>query len=253
MLRGSIGVSIFVAKTDPVSRHLSPAAARSSSWANRCCRNTASVDSGTPTRRADPSVFTGPRDSTPLPDIRRHLHYVGQLIDKRATLDQRRRLLTVGGWLSLIAATVDIDLHQRHAAGARLATATSLAEQTSNSELGAWCLETQAWDALTEGRCKLAVDLAQTAQEMAPGSGSAFIQVTAQEGRAWARLADDRATRDALRRVERIVCVALTYSRPARAPLPIRPREAARLHGHHTLMDRGPGGRRLRAGSSRTA
>jgi hypothetical protein len=35
-----------------------------------------------------------------LPDIRRHLHYVGQLIDKRATLDQRRRLLTVSGWLS---------------------------------------------------------------------------------------------------------------------------------------------------------
>ena len=134
-----------------------------------------------------------------LPDIRRHLDYAGHLIDKRATLAQRRRLLAVGGWLSLLAATVDVDLHQRHVAGARLATAKSLAEQTANSELAAWCLETQAWDALTEGRYKLAVDLAQAAQDAAPVDGSAFIQATAQEGRAWARLGDDRATRDALR------------------------------------------------------
>jgi hypothetical protein len=75
----------------------------------------------------------------------------------------------------------------------------------SNSELAAWCLETQAWDALTEGRYKLAVDLARAAQDVAPVDGSAFIQATAQGGRAWARLGDDHATRDALRRVERIV------------------------------------------------
>jgi transcriptional regulator with XRE-family HTH domain len=139
-----------------------------------------------------------------LLDVRRHLHYVGQLIDKRATLEQRRRLLIVGGWLSLLAGTVHIDLHQRAPAGARLAAAESLAEHTDNREIAAWCLETRAWDALTEGRFKLAADLSQAAQRIAPQDGSAFIQATAQEGRAWARLGETRAARDAMSRVERL-------------------------------------------------
>ncbi len=137
-----------------------------------------------------------------LLDVRRHLHYVGQLIDKRATLEQRRRLLVVGGWLSLLAATVHIDLHQRAPAGARLAAASSLAEHTDNHDMAAWCLETRAWDALTEGQFKLAADLSQAAQRIAPQDGSAFIQATAQEGRAWARLGEQRAARHALNRVE---------------------------------------------------
>ena len=108
-----------------------------------------------------------------LPDVRHHLRYVGQLIDKRATLDQRRRLLVVGGWLSLLAATVEIDLRLRTAATARLATAASLAEQTGHHEIAAWCLETRAWDALTEGQFRLAVDLSRGAQQVAPRDGSA--------------------------------------------------------------------------------
>jgi transcriptional regulator with XRE-family HTH domain len=140
-----------------------------------------------------------------LPDIRRHLRYVGQLIDKRATLTQRRRLLVTGAWLSLLAATVDIDLHRRPPASARLVTAASLAEETGQTEIAAWCLETQAWDALTEGRFRLAVDLSQAAQRVAPSDGSAFIQASAQEGRAWARLGDRIQARVALERVERLV------------------------------------------------
>jgi transcriptional regulator with XRE-family HTH domain len=140
-----------------------------------------------------------------LPDVRRYLRYVGQLVDKPATLDQRRRLLVVGAWLSLLAATIDIDLQQRPAANARLMTAASLAQETGHTEIGAWCLETQAWDALTGGRLKLAVDLSQAAQQMAPQTGSAFIQATAQEGRAWARLGERTSVRKALSRVEHLV------------------------------------------------
>jgi len=139
-----------------------------------------------------------------LPDVRHHLRYVGQLIDKRATLDQRRRLLVVGGWLSLLAATAEIDLRLRSAASARLTTAASLAEQTGHHEIAAWCLETRAWDALTEGQFRLAVDLSRGAQQVAPRDGSAFIQATAQEGRAWARLGERRETRNAIDRVERL-------------------------------------------------
>jgi len=54
--------------------------------------------------------------------VRRHLSYFSQLIDLRMTLTQRRRLLIAGGWLSLLAATVDIDLRRRPAAEIRLAT-----------------------------------------------------------------------------------------------------------------------------------
>jgi transcriptional regulator with XRE-family HTH domain len=140
-----------------------------------------------------------------LQDVRRYLRYVGQLVDKPATLDQRRRLLVVGAWLSLLAATIDIDLRQRPAANARLATAASLARETHHTEIGAWCLETRAWDAVTDGRFRLAVDLSRAAQDLAPQTGSAFIQATAQEGRAWARLGDRTDARKALGRVERLV------------------------------------------------
>lgn len=140
-----------------------------------------------------------------LLDIRRRLTRVGTLMGKRATLAQRRRLHVVGGWLSLLAATLHIDLRQQAAANARLATALSLAEHAGHDEIMAWCLETRSWDALTEGRYRLAVDLARSAQRAAPRGGSALIQATAQEGRAWARLGDRAAARDALDRVEQLV------------------------------------------------
>jgi hypothetical protein len=160
-------------------------------------------------------VFTA--DKAPptvlLREVRRYLRYVGQLIDKRATLDQRRRLVVVGGWLSLLAATLDIDLHLPQAA-ARLITAASLANEAGHSELAAWCQETRAWDALTQGRFRLAVDLSQSAQQLAPRDGSAFIQATAQEGRAWARLGEQRETQGTLGRVERLVSPLLVPDQP---------------------------------------
>ena len=79
-----------------------------------------------------------------LPDVRRQLGYVARFLDKRATLAQRRRLLVVGGWLSLLAATLQIDLHQRGAAAARLRTAEALARQAEHREIEAWVLETRA-------------------------------------------------------------------------------------------------------------
>jgi len=42
--------------------------------------------------------------------VRVHLSYVSQLTDARATLDERCRLLVVGGLLGLLAATLHIDL-----------------------------------------------------------------------------------------------------------------------------------------------
>jgi transcriptional regulator with XRE-family HTH domain len=140
-----------------------------------------------------------------LPRVQRHLNYVASLIDARKTLDQHRRLLVVGGWLALLRATLHIDVRQDRAADAYLVTATALAGQAGDPEIAAWCLETRAWNALTGGDYRAAVDLSQQAQAVAPAGGSAIIQATAQEGRAWARLGDRKRTRQALDRVERFV------------------------------------------------
>jgi transcriptional regulator with XRE-family HTH domain len=134
---------------------------------------------------------------------REHLRYLGRLLDGRATLAQRRRLLVAGGWLSLLAATAHVDLRQR-AADARLATADAMAEHAEYAEIRAWCAETRAWQALTGGDYRRAVDLSQLAQGLAPRGSSARIQATAQEGRAWARMGEPRRTRQVLDRVAQL-------------------------------------------------
>jgi tetratricopeptide (TPR) repeat protein len=133
-----------------------------------------------------------------LPRVRQHVGYVGRLVDARMTLDQRRRLLAVGGWLSLLAATVHIDMRNGPAAAACLTTSAQLAAHADHAEIQAWCLETRAWDLLTAGDYPAAVRLSQQAQQVAPRGSSAHIQATAQEGRAWARMRQQAETRVAL-------------------------------------------------------
>jgi transcriptional regulator with XRE-family HTH domain len=151
------------------------------------------------------TAYPGTPPAVQLPRVRRHLDYVTGLVGARATLDEHARLLTAGGWLSLLAATSAIDLGMRAAAAAYLATAVQLARETGHAELGAWCLETRAWQALTGGDYRQAAALSQGAQRMAPNGSSAQIQATAQEGRAWARIGDAPETYAALRRVETLV------------------------------------------------
>jgi DNA-binding XRE family transcriptional regulator/tetratricopeptide (TPR) repeat protein len=140
-----------------------------------------------------------------IPRIRKHLAYVARLVDARKTLVQQRRLLVVSGWLSLLGATVHIDLRQQGAAEARLTVARQLAEHAEHREIHAWCLETRAWDVLTAGNYRQALQLSQQAQALAPRGSSAHIQATAQEGRAWARMGNSRQTRDALDRMVKLV------------------------------------------------
>jgi transcriptional regulator with XRE-family HTH domain len=140
-----------------------------------------------------------------MPRVRRHLGYVSGLLDARSTLAEHGRLLVVGGWLSLLAATCAVDLGLRDAAAAHLATAAQLARETGHAELGAWCLETRAWQVLIDGDYRQAAAISHGAQRMAPKGSSAHIQASAQEGRAWARLGDARETYAALRRVEALI------------------------------------------------
>jgi transcriptional regulator with XRE-family HTH domain len=149
-----------------------------------------------------------------LDRVRSYLGYVSRLLDAKTTLAEHHRLLVVGGWMSLLAATTLIDLHRDRAAAAHLRTAAQLARETGHTEIAAWCLETQAWQVLTAGDYRLAADISQAAQRIAPKSGSAFIQATAQEGRAWARLGDSGETRAVLGRVEVLVSPLPVPDRP---------------------------------------
>jgi transcriptional regulator with XRE-family HTH domain len=146
--------------------------------------------------------------------VRRYLSYVTGLVDARRTLDEHRRLLVVGGWLSLLAATLHIDLKQTAAGRARLATAASLARDTGQTDICAWCLETRAWAALTGGDFREAVELAVAAQRAAPRGSSAMIQATAQEGRAQARLGARQETYAALDRVARLASPLIRPEHP---------------------------------------
>jgi tetratricopeptide (TPR) repeat protein len=149
-----------------------------------------------------------------LSRVRRYLRYVMSLIDARKTLDEHRRLLVIGAWLSLLAATLHVDLKQRGAATARLMTAARLAQQTGHAEIYAWCFETEAWSVLTDGDYPRAAELSQAAQRFAPKGSSIAIQSTAQEGRAWARLGKSRDTYKAINRVAELVSPLPKPDRP---------------------------------------
>jgi len=149
-----------------------------------------------------------------LPRVRAHLRYTVKLLDARATLPQRRRLVASAGWLALLTATLLIDLHEDGPAAGYLRTAAQLATEAGHAELAAWCEETRAWKALTAGDYRRAVELSRAARRIAPTGGSACIQATAQEGRAWARLGDARETREALAGVERLASPLPPPERP---------------------------------------
>lgn len=137
--------------------------------------------------------------------IRKHLRYVDRLLDSRKTLAEHQRLLVIGGWLSLLGATVHIDLNQADAAKARLKTAASLAKHAGHDEIRAWCYETEAWRVLTDGHYAQALELSEAAVALAPVGGSAQIQATAQTGRAHARLGQRAETYAAIAEVQRLV------------------------------------------------
>lgn len=90
------------------------------------------------------TVYPSSQPQELLGRVRTYLSYVTTLVDARKTLDGHRRLLTVGSWLSLLAATLHIDLERQSAATAHLKTAVALAKQTEHDELIGWCLETEA-------------------------------------------------------------------------------------------------------------
>ncbi|MFD8480349.1 helix-turn-helix transcriptional regulator [Kitasatospora sp. NPDC059673] len=149
-----------------------------------------------------------------LGKVRKYTLYVANLMDAKKTLSEHRQLLVIGGWFSLLGATLHIDLNQQDAATARLRTAMTLAQHAENSEIQAWCFETDAWRVLTDGNYSKAVELSATAQQLAPAGSSIEIQSLAQQGRAFARLGYSTETHAAIDRVQELSAALGIPNRP---------------------------------------
>lgn len=135
-----------------------------------------------------------------LHSVRTGARQVGRLLDGRATLAQRRRLLTAAGWLALLAATLHVDLGQRRAAGAARNVADSLGRETEHDEIGAWTVEVDAWTALVDQDWPRAAELAATGEAVAPIGSPVAAQLAMQTARTAARLGDSQGMRAALHR-----------------------------------------------------
>jgi hypothetical protein len=119
---------------------------------------------------------------------------VSRLLDGRATLTQRKELMRHAGWLSLLVATACIDLGYDRAAATNFGAARGLADETGDHSLAGWVLETQAWQALSNGHPSRAADLCRAGLDTTAPGTSAHVQLCTQLARVSARLGDTNAT-----------------------------------------------------------
>ncbi len=145
-------------------------------------------------------AYSGTPPVALLGDVRTHLRYVSRLVDGKATLAQKRRLLVVGGWFSLLAATLYTDLAQKGPARSSRDTAFELGAHAEQPELQAWAYEVDAWSALVQRDYRSALRAVEVGATVAPHGSSVAAQLAAQEARAAARVKDSGRTLAALRR-----------------------------------------------------
>jgi len=129
-----------------------------------------------------------------LPSLVAFQVLIGRLLDGRATLAQRRELVSQAGWLSLLTATADLDLGYSRGADANFAAARTMAAETDDLALGAAVHETQAWQALSRGDLARAAEHCHAGIALAPRSSSAYLQLCTQLARVSAKLGDADTT-----------------------------------------------------------
>lgn len=148
------------------------------------------------------------------------LREVERLLRRPVGLHEHQELLSVAGWLALLAGCVEYDLDMRTDAEATRRAALQLAEEGGNGEIAAWAWEMSAWFALTQGRHRDVVTAAEAGQA-AVGDHTAVVQLVAQEAKALARMDDTAGVRTALERGRQLL---------DRFPRPDRP-------DHHFVVD----------------
>lgn len=126
------------------------------------------------------------------------------LVNDETSPAERRELLAVAGWTSLLVSCVEYDMNLGEDAERSRRRAAWLGREAGNLEIVAWAFELGAWFALTRRRWRETIELAVAGQRIAPGT-SAAVQLAAQEARAWARLGERRRSELAMERSQRIL------------------------------------------------
>jgi helix-turn-helix protein len=154
------------------------------------------------------------------PRVRRRLRELREILDGRLTLRQRRDVLTVGGFLTLLLACLDFDMGDREAAEEARDAAFQLGRAAEHQEIVAWTFELSAWFALVDKRYEDTVTHSQTGLLIAPNT-SAGVQLAVQEAKGWSRMGKEEEAERALQ------AGALSLTR---LPVPAHPE-------HHFVFD----------------
>ncbi|MGK4582551.1 tetratricopeptide repeat protein [Kitasatospora sp. HPMI-4] len=128
---------------------------------------------------------------------REGIDFVTRQLDRRISLKQHRDLLVHAGWLFLLGGCLEYDMGQVEAANLSKAAALRIGTETGHGEMTAWAWELEAWFALTQGRYADVIKAVE-AGHTADSSHSIGVQLYGQAAKAFGRMGDGRAVRDAL-------------------------------------------------------
>lgn len=137
-------------------------------------------------------------------DAHRQLAGVQRLIQRSTSLTERRELLVLAGWLTLLIGCVNYDLGLARDAETARATAFRLGREAGHGEIVAWAFEMSAWFALTQGRLRTVPGYVEAGIRAAPHA-SVAIQLAGQAAKAHARMGNPSEVQGALDHAARLL------------------------------------------------
>jgi hypothetical protein len=133
-------------------------------------------------------------------EAERQWRHVRQLLEGRKPVSQRRELLVVAGWLSLLLGCLHNDMGQRGAAEAARDAAHHLGQEAGHPVIARWACELDCWFALTDGRFRDVTRFAEAGLASLRNADSAGVQLALQAAKGWARLGERQEADEALQR-----------------------------------------------------
>ena len=129
--------------------------------------------------------------------IKKRLEHVINLLGKRITIDQHRKLLVIAGWMTALLGCVHYDMREHEEAETARQIAQHMAKEANEPDLLAWTYEMAAWFALVENRYEDVIEAAEIGLQV-KDTESVGVQLNLQKAKGYARLADSRETQRAL-------------------------------------------------------
>ncbi len=92
--------------------------------------------------------------------VKKRLKHVIDLLGRRITIDQHRKLLVVAGWMTALLGCVHYDMQEHEEAEMARQIAYQMAKEANEPDLLAWAYEMTAWFALVENRYEDVIEAA---------------------------------------------------------------------------------------------